>query len=364
MSLPDTLPAPFSHDQQAGVSTLEDADALRNIRPMGLADILDGALQLYRRNFGPFIGIAAIAWLPAVLLQLLALYWMFSGLPGMEAGGADDPMSVLPFIGGAVGLAAGGLVIYLIAVPLAQGALIWAVSRRYLGKSISIAEAYRQVLRRLGHLLVAVILTGLATMVGTIFCIIPGIVLSFMFSFAVIEVVLEDRDGVGAMQRSWQLVSYDFWKVVGTLLVLGLLVMFASTALSAPCELIALIPIGNESATALMTIIAQAIKSLIAVLLQPVGIVGTILLYYDLRIRKEGFDIELLARAMGEKAPVARSSYTAGGSLLGPQVAPMAGAVLPPKLDTPPASPTAGAPPPPPPEYTRPADEVIPDDET
>ena len=343
---------------------MDEAAALQGIRPMGLGDILDGALRLYRRNFGQFLGIFAIAYLPAVLLSLVAMYWMFSGLLGAETGSADDPTSMLPFLGGTIALGIGLVAMYLIAVPLAQGALIWAVSRRYLGKSISIAEAYRQVLRRFGHLLVAVILTGLATLGGTLLCYIPGVIVSFMFSFATIEVVLEDRDGVEGMRRSWQLASYDFWKVVGTLVVLSLLVAIAVWALSAPFSLISAIPTQDENPMMGMNLAAQAISSLVQILLQPVQIVGTILLYYDLRIRKEGFDIELLAQAMGEPAKPWGQAAAAPGSVLGisgaPLSAPPSGVILPPRIGT--TSPDTQAPlvpPPPPPEYTQPPDEDL-----
>ncbi len=358
---------------------MDEAAALQGIRPMGLGDILDGSLRLYRRNFGQFLGIVAIAYLPAVLLQLGAMYWILSGMLNAETGSADDPASMLPYLGGMMALLVGSAAIYLIAVPLAQGALIWAVSRRYLGKSISIGEAYRQVLRRFGHLLVAVILTGLATLGGTLLCVIPGIVVSFMFSFATIEVVLEDRDGVDAMRRSWQLVSYDFWKVVGTLVVLGILVAAATYALSAPFSLISMIPSQDETAMTGVNLVSQAISSLVQIVLQPVQIVGTILLYYDLRIRKEGFDIELLAKAMGERAKPWGQTAAAPGSVLGvlgaPLSTPPSGVILPPRIGS--AAPDAqppGAPPPPPPGYTQPPhedspredspDEVSPEDGT
>ena len=358
---------------------MDEAAALQGIRPMGLGDILDGALRLYRRNFGQFLGIIAIAYLPAVLLQLGAAYWMLRGMLNAETGSADDPASMLPYLGGMMALGVGLAAMYLIAVPLAQGALIWAVSRRYLGKSISIGEAYRQVLRRFGHLLVAIILTGLATLGGTLLCILPGIIVSFMLSFATIEVVLEDRDGVDAMRRSWQLVSYDFWKVVLTLVVLGFLVAVAAGALSMPFSFISMIPSQDETAMTGMNLTAQAISSLVQIVLQPVQIVGTILLYYDLRIRKEGFDIELLAQAMGEPARPWGQAAAAPGSVLGVSGAPLStppsGVILPPRIGsvTPDAQRPA-APPPPPPEYTQPPyedsphedshDEVSPDDGT
>jgi len=296
------------------------ADQL-DIRPMGLADILDSAIRLYRHNFGAFLGIVAIAWAPALAIQLYATYWSMS----LFISGQPSEVDFLSLAGGAMALVLAFAVIYLVAVPLAQGALIWAISKRYLGQPIGIGEAYRVVVDKLGHIVLAIILTSLVVSAGMLACFIPGIVFAFMFSFTIPEVVLGNRTAVDAMKRSWELAAYDFWKVVLTLVVLGLLVAVIGTALGAPFQGVAMIPVSPDKMTLLSTL-SGGMRGLIQVILQPVQIVGTILLYYDLRIRKEGFDIQLLAEAMEKEGKTVAAQPTP--SLLADDTPP-----LPPRID-------------------------------
>ncbi len=296
------------------------ADQL-DIRPMGLADILDSAIRLYRHNFGAFLGIVAIAWVPALAIQLYATHWYMS----LFISGQPSEVDFLSLAGGAIALLLASTVVYLVAVPLAQGALIWAISKSYLGQPIGIGEAYRVVVNKLGHIVLAIILTSLVVSAGTLACVIPGIVFTFMFSFTIPEVVLGNRTAIDAIKRSWELAAYDFWKVVLTLFVLSLLVAIISAALGAPFQFATMIPVSPDKMTLLYTL-SGAIPGLIQVILQPVQIVGTILLYYDLRIRKEGFDIQLLAEAMEKEGETVAVQPTP--SLLADDTPP-----LPPKID-------------------------------
>lgn len=296
-----------------------------HIRPMGLGDILDSAIRLYRYNFGVFLGIVAVAWAPALGLQIYGSYWMFSVLLAEE-----PPEMSLPWLISTVGVFGVGLaLLYLVAVPLAQGALIWAVSKRYLGQSAGVAHSYRIVLRRFGQVIVAIVLTGLVIFAGTLACFLPGLVLTFMFAFTIPEVVLNGCSATEAMRRSWELASYDFWKVVLTLLVLGLLVSIIAGALGAPFGWLALIPAAGDK-LALLQSVSGGMRALIQVIVQPVYVVGTILLYYDLRIRKDGFDIKLLAEALEDRAAEGpRKPSGPGASLLSPN-----GTTMPPKPDS------------------------------
>lgn len=263
-----------------------------NIRPMALADIIDSAINMYRHNFLPFFLITAIAYVPAVLAQF-ATVMMLSRMGSLSEGGAD-----MWLVGGTfVVVFTASWLVYAVAVPLAQGALIWAVSRRYLGRSISVGQAYAEVIQRFWQILLVILVTGAATMVGAMMCLIPGLILGVMLSFAVPEVVLNDRPAFEAIGESWDLARYDFWKVLSTLIVLSLLVAIVAQALAAPLTLgvFALSSVVDEF---LIQAVGQTLKVIVQAVLQPVAIIGTILLYYDLRIRRDGFDLQLLAASI------------------------------------------------------------------
>lgn len=265
-----------------------------DIQPMSTADIIDSAIGMYRDNFLPFFLITAIAYVPAVLAQILTTGMMANMQTMPEEGG--DPFLWM----GAFGLVmAAAWLVYAVAIPLAQGALIWAVSRRYLGKSITVADAYRVVWRRVWQILLVIVVTGVATMMGTLACLIPGLILWLLFSFSVPEVVLNDREALDGIRESWDLVRYDFWKVATTLILLGLLVGVASSALSAPVMIgVTALGSGTGASQFLLQALSQTVSVVVQALLQPVAVVGTILLYYDLRIRRDGLDLQLLAEAI------------------------------------------------------------------
>lgn len=293
------------------------------IQPMALADIIDGAMRLYRHNFAPFLGIVAIAWVPALAVQVAGIYLLYGPLTDDTA--TMEPEALIPAM---TVFALAGVAVYLIAVPLAQGALMWAVSNRYLDRPAGIAAAYRIVIDRLGSMIAVIFLSALVIGAGMLACVIPGLIFAFMFSFAVPEIVLENRRPVDALKRSWQLANYDFWKVVITLFVLSLLVSLISMALATPFS-IALISLAGEENMILFQTLARSVNTIVQLLVQPVQIIGTILLYYDLRIRHEGFDIQLLADAVaGGKAAAGAAAIQPPPSLLADDHPP-----LPPKID-------------------------------
>ena len=110
---------------------------------------------------------------------------------------------------------------------------------------------------------------------------------------AVPAIVLERVSGWGGLQRSWRLISGRFWPTFGRMLLLGLITSIISSVIAAVFELpgVALLP--NN-----LFVFDQVASAIAAVFVGPITYIGVTLLYYDIRIRKEGFDIEMLARSL------------------------------------------------------------------
>jgi hypothetical protein len=118
-------------------------------------------------------------------------------------------------------------------------------------------------------------------------------------SFVSQVIVLENR-GVGdALQRSWDLVRGAWWRVFGAyllLLLLGVIVDLSTSLVS--------LAIGLTGASwAVQNIVVQFVTLLLTVVYRPVTLAGMTLLYFDLRVRKEGYDLQMAlderAREMG-----------------------------------------------------------------
>jgi membrane-anchored glycerophosphoryl diester phosphodiesterase (GDPDase) len=110
-------------------------------------------------------------------------------------------------------------------------------------------------------------------------------------------IVLEDRQALAGLQRSWRLVGGSFWRTLAIMLLMGILIYLIS-ALPAGILSFSLTLASGGSTSNLM--FNQAISTLVAeigiIIALPLQLAVYTLLYYDLRIRKEGYDIEMMSQ--------------------------------------------------------------------
>ena len=209
-------------------------------------------------------------------------------------------------------------VLGLIALVCVYGAMVRAVGQHYLKGEINIASCYSNVWHRvlsLGALGAAVAVVGLGSdylgttaltgqsAAGAIFFVlsIPILALLVYSVFAPPAVMMEGLNPIGAVRRSYMLVRGSWWKVFGVSLVIALVIVGLGILLSIPFALAsALAGIGEPSAMARAVLTLNSIVVGVAVL--PVLFTGLTLLYYDLRVRKEHFDLEALTQEMGVAA--------------------------------------------------------------
>ncbi len=285
--------------------------------PRTISDIVDGSINLYRRHFGHLLGITAVVYVPVSIIYLGLWYLLWSTLSKPGGGWNSDIIGHMPtLVAAGVAVAVG----FSLAMMIAQAALTWAISEIYLGVEVSIGTAYRYVLSRFWPLLLT---TALATLViglpltpglaiilfgvtDVVFAIIgggllllgsiPSLILGVLFAFVVPVVVVEERAYTVALARSRQLVGGYFWRVVGVFVVLSLLVQAVSSALVAPVSILAVGLFAMRTVTLpIVQTGVQAVGVVATLLLTPLQLIGSILVYYDLRIRKEGFDLDRMA---------------------------------------------------------------------
>ena len=302
-------------------------------RAMNLGELLDAVFSLYRRNFLLIAAISAIVQVPfAVLAYVLYQVTDFAGLqsqlqnaeqsltaPGQPAS-PDQVQSVLNAVGPVL-LVSGlvSLVAIFIVLPLAEAATTRAVSDRYLDRPSSLGSSYAAAIRRLGALVVqSLILTAgfagvfaaafalmvlLAAALGPlaiplILVVIAGLVVVAMTvyvrtSLAPPAIVLEHLSGWRGLARSWRLVGGLFWRLLGIRLLLVLITGVVGAVL------VLILTLAGVALDANGRFILQQVASAItAVFVSPITYIAVTLLYYDARIRKEGFDIEMLAQAL------------------------------------------------------------------
>jgi hypothetical protein len=243
--------------------------------PMGIGEILSTAFQLYRRHWRTLLAIAAVVVVPLTLLQYLFGYLVRTQGETTRNGVVETATWAVGIAGLLAALA--GILMYLVLT----GAITRAVAAEVAGEDPSLEQSYRFGFHRLGSVLLVSVLVGLATIGGLILFIIPGIYIGVRLCVSIEALVVEGRRGTEAMGRSWGLVGGHWWHAFFTLLVAALLTGVVNAVITAPF-----------SAT---NWFVQAVAAAVAtVVTLPYGVLVGVLLYLDLRARKERLTMETL----------------------------------------------------------------------
>lgn len=274
------------------------------LRPLGIGEILDVSLKIAWRNAGTFLRIVLFVVLPA---QVLTSIVQVSAIPDYRPGGflgGDSAFGDTTFSqsdeSAAIGAFLVTTVISFLASQLATGACFKAVAEGYLGETPSWRASVRFALRRLLSILWIVILGGIAIVVGTIFCVVPGIYLWVGFAVALPVLMTEGLRGRQALGRSRELVAGRWWRTFLLLIVAGLLVGVVGGAVTAA---FAALSFADQNDEVLIFVVAAISGTAGSLVTTPFKSAYTTVLYFDLRVRKEAFDLQLLARQLGVEPP-------------------------------------------------------------
>jgi len=255
-----------------------------------------------------FLGITAI---PQLLI--LALNLTQTLLTKMPASPANPPVEQLQsatsgglMAFGIVGVIV-GLVIYFVAYLFAQGGTVFAVSELYLGRTTTIGASLGRMRGQLGSLLGVIMLNGLATMGAALFLIIPGIYVACRLITCVPAALLEDLGPRSSLERSFRLTQGFAGRAFVIFLLYFILLYAAILLFMFPFLFAAGLATKDPGMMRFWLTLSQVGNSLAAVLVGPFLTIATAVYYYDLRVRKEAFDLQLMMNPGG-----AVSSGTAG----------------------------------------------------
>jgi hypothetical protein len=266
------------------------------LRPLGIGEIIDVAIKVYRARFAVLVRSVAVVLAPVFTLSALIRISFPAGdelLVESQPGATPDLDldKLWPFIAG-TGLI---LVLAYLASQLATGACFKAISGAYLDEDAGWKESLRFARSKLGSLLWLSFLTGLCVVVGFVLCLVPGFYVWIAFTVAAPVLLLEDVRGRKALKRSRQLVKGRFWSTFAVVLLMAILTGIVQAVFVG--VLAGLVSVsGNDVALAIADAIGQTASG---VLTTPLSAAVLTVLYFDLRVRKEGFDLELLSHRMG-----------------------------------------------------------------
>jgi hypothetical protein len=263
--------------------------------PLGaqsVGDILDRGLKVLFGRMLTFYAICLIVLSPIIAVQL--------ALPAIQVNVfGPTPFDVLRgFILGNLAI----LFLTIILKPLAVAATLHIINQEFLGQRAGLGEAFRFALARFGRLFLASLLTGLLFAVGFFLCCIPAIVVTVWCAFVAQVVVVENLSAEGALPRSMRLTAGYRWRILGLFVLMFIATMIVESGL-------VFLSVFFPGAETVMTesgftyivhpgmhLLHVTAQNLVNILMESYSAVCLTLFYFDLRIRKEGYDLELAAQ--------------------------------------------------------------------
>jgi len=276
-----------------------------DLRPLSLGEILDRTFSLYRKHFLLFAGITAIPQLLVLALRLAQT--LFLTLPAARRNAPIEQLQVGIGGGGMIAFAIIGAIVgviaYLVAYLFAQGGTVFAVSELYLGRTTTIGASLGRMRGQLGSLFGVILLNGLAVMGGLILLIIPGIYVACRLLICVPAALLEDLGPRSSLERSWGLTKDYAGRSFVINLLYFVLVYAAAFLFTLPFGVAIALSAKNPEALRLWSALSHVGEFIAEVLVSPILTIATAVFYYDLRVRKEAFDLQFMMNPTGPIAP-------------------------------------------------------------
>jgi hypothetical protein len=248
---------------------MNNGEPYTRLEPMTVREIFRESISLYRENSLKLIGIVA----PNAIVWLIFLQFIFGAGESERMWIRQVFFPILIFLSSLIGTAVGAIII----------------SDRFLNRETTISQAYLRIVDDLSPLLGSLLLVSIAITLGFIL-VIPGLILYAWFCLTPVVVVIEGEGGIGSLKRSRSIVKEHFSKAFLLVPLLTIIQMFVWLALLS-------IP-GLSGNSFPLNALAIFLAILLSLLIESFKIVTTTLLYYDLRIRKEGFDLKLMAEEL------------------------------------------------------------------
>lgn len=300
------------------------------LRPLGLGEILDGAVSTMRSHWRSVLPITLLVAVIVQVVGVLVQKYVLEDLETYPRGGSAIDLSVGD-VAGYMALTGATYLVQILGTILATAMLTMIFSRAILGQRSSVATAWRESRSQLPRLIGLTLLLGLALVVAVGVLILPAILfesiglafltllvvapvavwLGIALSLASPALMLEKSTVFKAIARSWKLVKGSWWRIFGITLLTGLITAIITGIIYYPLSMIGVFAFGNgldsvmdgTASSSWGFLILGGVALIIAqTITMPIQAGVTVLLYVDQRIRREALDLDL-ARAAGVDTP-------------------------------------------------------------
>ena len=309
-----------------------------NLRPMRLPDLLDSAFVLYRAHFKTLVAIAAVVDVPILIFSLLAnvptLLLLNRTASSVGSGSASSLTQLLT----ASNLSSGGIGFVAAIVGLWKyAALVIATGFIFVGARTNWKEAYKLALSRtlsligsnvllfvlsliiitplffVGVFLAAALVpsgpgsdpSAIVLILAVVVIIAPlavGVAVALRWSFITHALLLEGLRARESFGRSWRLTNRSTLRLLGIFFMAGLLMYGLEMV---PAVLVTIPALLAPEMIVLTTIVSSIATRALDLLLSPIPVAIATAVYFDLRVRREGYDLRRRAdRILAESAVI------------------------------------------------------------
>ncbi|MFE3151797.1 glycerophosphoryl diester phosphodiesterase membrane domain-containing protein [Streptomyces sp. NPDC059218] len=303
------------------------------LRPLGVGEILDGAVSTMRAHWRTVLGITLAVSVVAQIASILVERYLLPAPPRIDpnATGSEALRQATDSAQSTLFSSLPSLLITMIATLITTSVLTVVISRSVLGRPVTLSDAWAEARPRLPQLLGLTLLLALISAAVLAVGLLPGVLigstagaglalLGFMAAFCVViwlmvrfclaspALMLERQSITVSMRRSAKLVRGAWWRTFGILALTGLLTLVVAVIVTIPFGVIAVIVDGDGIGSALtdgstsfgwpFLIVSGIGEVIISTITYPLSAGVMALLYIDQRIRREALDLEL-ARAAG-----------------------------------------------------------------
>ena len=235
-----------------------------------VGDALNRSFNVFVSGFGKFVVLSAIPLAPVLLINLVATR---ASLDTQE--GLNGVASLLQFVLGS----------------LATGTCLFGAYQIMRGRPFSISESFKVAGGRMASLIGATLLVGLLTALAFLALIVPGVMLMVAWTVVLPAIVVERLGVRAAMRRSRALTSGYRWPIFGLIILAAIITAIAVGIATALVAVIAALT-GHGSALIVITVLCTFAGTVVG---QAFSAVLSAVIYHDLRVAKEGVDVEKLA---------------------------------------------------------------------
>lgn len=317
-----------------GAWTPPPKPGLLPLRPLGFGTLLWAPFRVLRRNPAATFGSGLVVQLVSVLATLAVfvpfMLFVISRVEGASSADADAIISGA--VGGFLLLMLVPVAITLVASAFLQGVMVIEVATGTLGERLGFGGLWRRAAKRIWPLLgwtaiftgailvvvaafvalivVAAVSSPTALVIAIVVALFAGLGFAALWAWLgtklslVPSVIVLEGAGIGAaVRRSWHLTNAFFWRTFGTLLLVAVILNIAAQVVVQPISLVGTIvaaivdPTGSGAAltiTIVTTVVTLILSLLIGAITAVVQAALVAVIYIDLRMRKEGLDLELV----------------------------------------------------------------------